>query len=252
VLCARDSVRSNQANLTPPQNVEPVCGCGQPENPDKTLVGCSNELCKKWLHDECLIHDALMKTYERLGKAKPHKVIAEPLKKEKDDEDAAKNPPLSPKEMGADETQATIDVKSDDVVHDNVQVKVSDDDESSQPARDTSELEDKPSPETKPAAAAAQETTPTLRSSAATTTTTTTTTATTPSRRRRSGKTMPGTNGYTPKEKAQKPYLGLFKASLKMDASPPEIEIEDLRDIDGGERKWTELVQCLLCKSQIV
>src|SRR5687767_6116766 len=63
------SVRHPTVVLTNPlQSVEPVCSCSQPENPDKTLVGCSNELCKKWLHDDCLIHEALMKTYERLGK----------------------------------------------------------------------------------------------------------------------------------------------------------------------------------------
>jgi hypothetical protein len=77
-------------------------------------------------------------------------------------------------------------------------------------------------------------------------------------RRRRSGKGVSGSvaaaaNGYTAREKAQKPYLGLFQASLKMDASPPEIEIEDLREnVEGGEKKWTEPIKCLLCQTQVV
>ena len=210
-------------------------------------MGCSQETCKKWLHDDCLIHDALMKTYERLGKAKPHKVFVEPLKKEeKEDDDTAKNPPLSPTETGADETQATIDVKSDEVVQDNVQVKGSDD-ESSPPARGTSELEDKASSETpKPAA----------QEMAAASAAPKTEGATASGRRRRSTKgasTAAAANGYTAREKAQKPYLGMFQASLKMDASPPEIEIEDLREnVEGGEKKWTESIKCLLCQTQIV
>ncbi|KAI2615604.1 hypothetical protein GGR54DRAFT_258205 [Hypoxylon sp. NC1633] len=87
------------------------CKCNRPENPDKRLFGCSNEDCKKWLHDECLIHDALMKTYKRLGTDKPHK--STPVKEEHGSE-AAKRP-LSPSETGAAQTaEQSIDVKPEE------------------------------------------------------------------------------------------------------------------------------------------
>ncbi|KAI0848933.1 hypothetical protein F5Y00DRAFT_78374 [Daldinia vernicosa] len=87
------------------------CKCNRPENPDKRLFGCSNEECKKWLHDECLIHEALLKTYKRLGTDKPHKPT--PVKEEEAGE-AAKRP-LSPSETGAAQTaEQSIDVKPEE------------------------------------------------------------------------------------------------------------------------------------------
>ncbi|CAK7266981.1 hypothetical protein SEPCBS57363_002369 [Sporothrix epigloea] len=53
-------------------SVEGICNCNQPANPDKMLVGCSNDSCAKWIHEECLKHYALMRVYERLGHNKPH------------------------------------------------------------------------------------------------------------------------------------------------------------------------------------
>lgn len=48
-----------------------------------------------------------------------------------------------------------------------------------------------------------------------------------------------------------KPYEGLFAAVIK-DTSPPVVEIQDLREnVTGGERSWTEPVQCLLCSAEI-
>ncbi|KAI0408869.1 hypothetical protein F4802DRAFT_299755 [Xylaria palmicola] len=88
----------------------PRCKCNRPENPDKKLINCTNSECKKWLHDECLIHDALMKTYSRLGIDKPHK---QSRVKTEELEGVAR--PLSPSESGAAQTaQQSIDVKADD------------------------------------------------------------------------------------------------------------------------------------------
>ncbi|KAI9720060.1 MAG: hypothetical protein M1812_003187 [Candelaria pacifica] len=42
------------------------CVCKKPTNPDKILLGCSNKACGSWLHEECVIEDALTKTQERL------------------------------------------------------------------------------------------------------------------------------------------------------------------------------------------
>ncbi|XXG94055.1 hypothetical protein Hte_000306 [Hypoxylon texense] len=87
------------------------CQCNRPENPDKRLFGCSNEDCKKWLHDECLIHEALLKTYKRLGTDKPHR--SAPVKEEDGGEGAKR--PLSPSESGAAQTtEQSIDVKPEE------------------------------------------------------------------------------------------------------------------------------------------
>ncbi|KAI8960780.1 hypothetical protein F5Y11DRAFT_253791 [Daldinia sp. FL1419] len=87
------------------------CKCNRPENPDKRLFGCSNNECKKWLHDECLIHETLLKTYERLGTDKPHKPT--PVKQEEAGEGARR--PLSPSESGAAQTaEQSIDVKPEE------------------------------------------------------------------------------------------------------------------------------------------
>ncbi|KAI1765299.1 hypothetical protein GGR53DRAFT_465489 [Hypoxylon sp. FL1150] len=91
-------------------SAELICKCNRPENPDKKLFGCSNEDCKKWLHGECLIHDALLKTYKRLGIDKPHR--SAPVKEEGDE--SAKRP-LSPSESGAAQTtEQSIDVKPEE------------------------------------------------------------------------------------------------------------------------------------------
>jgi hypothetical protein len=35
------------------------------------LISCSNKECGKWMHDDCLRHDALMRVYERPGRTPP-------------------------------------------------------------------------------------------------------------------------------------------------------------------------------------
>ncbi|KAI0600287.1 hypothetical protein F4775DRAFT_79136 [Biscogniauxia sp. FL1348] len=87
------------------------CKCNRPENPDKQLIGCVNEKCKKWLHDDCLIHEVLLKTYQRLGTDKPHTLVQ--VKEE--EEDVSGKRPLSPSESGAAQTaEQSIDVKPED------------------------------------------------------------------------------------------------------------------------------------------
>ena len=46
------------------QTLRQHCVCDKPSNPDKRLIQCDNESCKKWLHEQCLI-DAIL---ERLHK----------------------------------------------------------------------------------------------------------------------------------------------------------------------------------------
>ena len=200
------------------QSVEATCKCGQPEHPDKTLVGCSNEDCGKWIHDDCLIHDALMRTYERLGEDKPHNPTGEAAVKKDEADGDSKKPPLSPTDTGLDETRQTIDVKADES-----QEKT----KASITAADGEKTE-----ATAVVAASTEERAETE----------------TPGRKKRSK----GADAAAAKEKAAKPYLGLYSASLKMDFSPPLIEIVDHREnIGAGEKSWTEPLRCIICDSLI-
>ncbi|KAI0395748.1 hypothetical protein F5Y17DRAFT_422111 [Xylariaceae sp. FL0594] len=53
-------------------SAQPRCKCSRPENPDRQMISCTNSECKEWLHEDCLIHEALMKTFARLGTDRPH------------------------------------------------------------------------------------------------------------------------------------------------------------------------------------
>ncbi|TGJ80380.1 hypothetical protein E0Z10_g8383 [Xylaria hypoxylon] len=91
-------------------SAQPRCRCNRPENPDKQLINCTNTECRKWLHDDCLIHEALMKTFLRLGTDKPHK----PARAKVEELEGGQRP-LSPSESGAAQTaQQSIDVKPED------------------------------------------------------------------------------------------------------------------------------------------
>lgn len=93
-------------------SAESRCRCNRPENPDKRLIGCTNEECKKWLHDDCLVHETLLNTFKRLSTDKPHKPA--PIKEEQEDGEGPKRP-LSPSESGAAQTaQQSIDVKPEE------------------------------------------------------------------------------------------------------------------------------------------
>lgn len=51
---------------------------------------------------------------------------------------------------------------------------------------------------------------------------------------------------------AAKPYEGLFEGVIHSERSPPVLEITDLRDsVTGGDKSWTEPVQCLICGHEI-
>lgn len=199
----------------------PNCKCGQPGNPDKVLVGCPRPGCNKWLHDECLKHDALMKVYDRLGKDKPH-VIAE--KKESTE---AKRP-LSPSESGtAVSAKPSIDVKSDP-----------------ESAASGEKKEDvaKPKPE-------AEAVLPTPQS----TTTASTVKADEPAVESGKGKKPAKKNSTWPSDPKSRPYEGLFSALPRLDLTPNVMEITDLRQgIVGGEAKWMEPLVCLCCGHEMV
>lgn len=158
-----------------------------------------------------------MRTYERLGENKPHNPAGDAAVKKDDSEGESKNPPLSPTDTGLDETRQTIDVKAD---------------ESQDKAKGTITAADDQAEATAVVAAPTESPARTE----------------TPSRKKRSRVS----DAAAAKEKAAKPYLGLFSASLKMDFSPPLIEIVDLREgIAAGDKSWTEPLRCIICESLI-
>ena len=207
--------------------VELVCKCEQPANPDKTLIGCSNfkNNCGKWLHLDCLKHDALIKVYERLSKDKPHVALKSALKDEKNGNTKR---PLSPKESGgAASAQQSINAKPVEV-------------EDIKPKGKSARLEVTPAPTT-PAVPGHKP----IKKSAS---------AEPPSSR--AGGAGAGHKGGRPGRSKGEPantYEGLFEANTKMDLTPPMIKIVNLRQgIQGGEGKWLEPMLCLICSEIIV
>lgn len=195
-----------------------MCRCNEPGNPDKVLIGCPKEDCKKWLHEECLKHSILMKVWEELGTTKPHKAAG--VKEEMAQEEAKR--PLSPDEPGSATvaTELPIQVKTDgegDTVKasDSVDVK-----------------------EEREVAAEGSVQPPNGRTSTAQTPT-----AETPRKGGRGRKKA----DY---DMSSKPYEGLFEATFKPDDDM--FEIKDLReDIEGGQKTWLEEVHCLVCSTRI-
>lgn len=204
------------------------------------------EACKKWMHEHCIVEDALRATYKRLGTDKPH-LPSVPTKKEETGDEGKR--PLSPSETGAEgSAEHSIDVKGEagasDAVHvgtkDNVEVKQAGDDEDAQAAP-----EDSLPLRTADKQRAASENTNNTD---------------TPRKAPGVGKSTPGRKPGRPRKKgaeangeSARPWEGLFDATLKTaDMGPPMIEFRDLRDgIVGGEKTWTEPVKCLLCGTQV-
>ncbi|KAL2260131.1 hypothetical protein VTK26DRAFT_5958 [Humicola hyalothermophila] len=222
-------------------SVELVCSCNTPANPDKMLVGCTANGCKKWMHEQCIIDNALKATFNRLGTDKPH--IAPVTTKTEEDSDEAKRP-LSPTETGADaSTQHSIDVKpeggSADAVHagtkDNVEVKQADDEDAPAAPEDT--IPERPA-EPRAKSETAETETPSKPAV---------------------GKSTPGRKPGRPRKKgaeangdSARPWEGLFEASVSVEQGPPVVEIKDLREgVVGGEKAWSERVKCLICGIQV-
>lgn len=223
------------------QAVELLCRCSLPGNPDKTLIGCTTEPCKQWLHEECIKHEALLETYKRLGTDKPHR--SEPTKVDKTEEEDAGARPLSPTETGAAvSAQQSIDVKQaadagPNTVHantnDNVEVKGPEEDASTTPGTQL------PQAVAQPEATNGETGSETPLKAAQTKPV-----STKKGKSRKKGSEALGVAG--------KPYQGLFEVSLRMDMSPPTLEFKDLREgVVGGERSWTEPIKCLMCGAPI-
>ncbi|KAJ4296106.1 hypothetical protein N0V88_004808 [Collariella sp. IMI 366227] len=239
-------VRANELS-----SVELVCSCNTPGNPDKMLIGCSEETCKKWMHEQCILDDALRATYKRLGTDKPHLApVTAKIEEEEEGDGSEGKRPLSPTETGAEgSTQQSIDVKAEGAPSDTMHVSTaakpssveadsrqSADDEDAQAAPEDA-LPSRPAAQARAMTSASE----TPDTAPAATTTTTTTTTTTPSKKASTATAKtPGSTGRRPgrpKKKAldagvdeARPWQGLFEASLKTaDIGPPLVEIRDLR-----------------------
>ncbi|KAM3549471.1 hypothetical protein ARSEF4850_008833 [Beauveria asiatica] len=198
-------------------SIDLVCRCETPANPDKTLVGCTNGDCGKWLHLECLREDVLKRVYDRLGTDRPH--IPEPPVIKKEEEDAVKREspqePLSPPKVEDEQPQATIAVHDDAIT--DVVVKQSDED-TPKPAGPTPPTAESPPPER-----------PSDNKSLV--------------RKKTARRRLPSSQYY---------WLGSFEADLRMNNGPMVWEIKDLRqDVTRGSKTWSEPAICLLCNHTI-
>ncbi|KAH6986726.1 hypothetical protein EDB80DRAFT_731905, partial [Ilyonectria destructans] len=90
-------------------SVEVLCKCETPANPDRMMVGCTSTPCGKWMHEECLNYDVLMRVYGQLGTGKPHQTKGTIVKERQSDDKAACS--LSPKNGEEKETRSVIDVR---------------------------------------------------------------------------------------------------------------------------------------------
>lgn len=178
-------------------------------------VACSNSVCGVWLHKECLLRDALERTYEELGRDKPHHKPALAIrtngdadKTEKTDKQTGR--PLSPPDNSVD-IQQTIDAK------------VGDSTDATAP-RKTSE------------APSVTQGTPTVDASI--------TAASLASKKKRPGKRKGA-------DSKLRPWEGLYEAELNVVEN--RIEIKDLRqNIAGSDKEWHIPLRCLVCEAPIV
>ncbi|KAG6042693.1 hypothetical protein E4U17_001270 [Claviceps sp. LM77 group G4] len=202
-----------------------TCKCKTPANPDKTLVGCTNLKCGNWLHYECMLHDALMRVYERLGIDKPHKSEkkedpAVKLEHMQENETEIEMPqqPLTPTETKEQEHTPSV------MTFEGLKV----DSDAVRPAK-------------------ARKGTPKARTQ---TPTPTPGPPNLPSQRNIKSTSTKKSRGK--KGRTERPYEGLFEAKLRMTEGPMAWDITDLRpNIQGGDRKWTERAACLVCKHLI-
>lgn len=241
-------------------SIENVCDCNQPANPDKMLVGCGDESCGKWIHEECLKHYALMRVYERLGRDKPH--VAEKKEDEDTAEDATKDTkdakeaplegalkseasnedvkgPLSPHESGgAVSAQHSIDVKPDSDSADKSSANGNNDSvdtlATTVSSLDTKDQDSKDSKDSKDVAVAVRSKKRTSLGAAS--------------------RKVPTLHSFDGKKK---PYEKLFEATLLLtplesSSAPTMIEITDLRsNVTSGAKKWLEPAECPACGSAI-
>ncbi|CAN8099467.1 unnamed protein product [Discula destructiva] len=202
--------------------VDRVCKCNEPGNPDKVLIGCPNDSCKKWLHEECMKHAILTKVFEELGTDKPHKAPGADAKEVKEEEVKR---PLSPVEPGTGTvaTELPIQVKTDGddkeikAANNSVDVK----EEREVPAEGSS-VQAQNGQASASASVGVKEETP-----------------------RKTGRGRK----KAADDLSSRPYEGLFDATFN--PVDDKFEIKDLRDVQGGDKTWLQDGHCLVCGTRI-
>ncbi|CCC05184.1 unnamed protein product [Sordaria macrospora k-hell] len=236
--------------------VELVCGCNTPANPDKLLVGCSSESCKKWLHEECIKDQALRATFERLGTDKPHVLVKEEkVEKVEKEEEADDKQDAKVEPNGDAKQEESVDVKAEkDASQTNGGTN-------GNRALKAGSEDAKPAPEDTPEAEADEDEDAQrqgrgieVHNSRPDISTRIHGNGNTNDKNGRRAETRP-----TPQKVASppgskvtnkdRPWEGLFSVTLEMNGQP-YLEFTDLRaDVlaEGGAKTWTEPIKCLVC-----
>ncbi|PWI64528.1 hypothetical protein PCL_09577 [Purpureocillium lilacinum] len=192
--------------------VDLICKCRSPENPDKTLVGCSNPQCGQWLHYGCLLHTLLTRVYDSLGTKKPHYPGESP----------AKIVPTTKTLGRPDSSKSATSTRAETqppVVFQESQAC------SPGPMEQVHGLA--------PCSTGFLHQATALQTSA-----------------EKELELAAATTGSS--EDTRRAYEGLFEARLDLQSVPTVWEVRDLRsDVSGGDRTWTENVNCLVCGSII-
>ncbi|KAL6790227.1 hypothetical protein GGI42DRAFT_219551 [Trichoderma sp. SZMC 28013] len=196
-----------------------VCKCRTPANPDRTLVGCSNKTCEEWMHYDCLLDDVFTRVYDRLGTEYPHK-SEKPAVKEGTNQDTIDKPKEGAK---GDLPYGLLSPSVEE--EDRKSPRVANSEKKNQAP--VKQREDESSKDTE------------------------TPTPTPPNTSDKCSKSALAKRGKC-KKSLKKPWVGLFKATHKMNEGPLVWQVTDLREgVEGGEKKWTELAYCLLCGTLI-
>ena len=193
------------------------------------LLGCTTESCNKWMHEQCIIDDALRAIYKFLGADKPH--LPPVITKNEDRDDEGKRPLSSPETRADGSTEHSIDAEAEVAPSDAVYVGTKD------------YIEIKQAVEGEAASAAPEDSLP-LRPPEARATSENTIADTT-SKTAIAGESTLGRKPGKPLKKGPKAnsestrlWEGLFKATLKTaDVGPPLIEFKDLREGVVGREK---------------
>ena len=196
-LTVWDPAHFQSKSLNIRQMIHTICRCNRPENPDKRLLGCSEKKCMAWMHEQCLMDNALRATYDRLGTGKPHLPLESANREMNDGKfvlayhstttltEFALPERLSERQAGGHEVILDTQIFREMIL----------DQESNKPQ-----------------------------------------------------KKMLKEN-----RKDLKPWAGLFEVLVNAEEKgPPRMEFKDLREnVIGGEKTWTEPVNCLLCGTTV-
>lgn len=202
-----------------------MCKCKEPGNPDKVLIGCPNDTCKQWLHEECMKHVVLTRVFEKLGTDKPHRAPGADAKEVNAVKEEEVKRPLSPVEPGTGTVATELPI----------QVKTDGEDIKKAPIATSDSVDVKGEREVKAEGSSVQARSGQASAAAGV---------------KEEGSRKPGRGRKRAiDDLSTRPYEGLFEATFQPDND--KFEVTDLRDVQGGDKTWFEEVNCLVCGSRI-